>query len=87
MFVLEDAELWVTLGLPGELLCSAPGRTGAGHGLLLLWDPRSGAAGLLQLSAAPGTTTDLVSCLHRPRLHSLSMKVLTLNAEEGNGSF
>lgn len=54
MVVLEDAELWVTLGLPGKLICSPPGRTGAGRGgLLLLQHPRPGAAGLLQLSATP----------------------------------
>lgn len=61
MVVLEDAELWVTLGLPGKLICSAPGRTGAGrNGLLPLWDPRPGVEGLFQLSASPGATTDLV---------------------------
>lgn len=60
MVVLEDAELWVILGLPGKLICSAPGGAGAGHGgLLLLWDPQPGAAGLLQLSASPSTMTDL----------------------------
>lgn len=61
MVVLEDAELWVTLGLSGKLICSALGRAGAGcGGLLLLWAPCPGAAGLLQLSASPGTMTDPV---------------------------
>lgn len=51
----------MTLGLPGKLICSAPGKTGAGcGGLLLLWDPRPEAAGLLWLLASPGATTDLV---------------------------
>lgn len=53
----EGARLWVTLGLLGRLICSAPGRAGAGPGGLLPW------TNLLQLPPSPGTATALALSL------------------------